>query len=66
MTPPRTPSPRFHTVAYIAKVLDVSEMTIRREITRGRLRAYRVATSLRIDARDFADYMRGAATVDES
>jgi excisionase family DNA binding protein len=60
MTPPRVTSPHFHTVAYVANILGVAQMTVHREIKRGNLRAYRIGHSVRIDAADLVAYMRNA------
>lgn len=51
------------TVQDICKILKVSHMTIYRLIERKELPAFRIGQNLRIDPRDFADYMRGSNTM---
>lgn len=50
------------TVQDIRKILKVSQMTVYREIHDGVLPAFQIGRSLRVDPRDFADYMRNAST----
>jgi len=60
MTEP-TPE-KMLTVQEIAKLLDVSDMTVYRLIEHQELVAFRVGRSFRIDPRDFAEYMRHVCT----
>ena len=48
------------TVAETAELLSVSEDTVRRAITRGGLRAIRIASVVRIDPTDLAAWLAGA------
>ena len=57
-----TPQVRMMTPAEIAEILGVSNMTAYRLMHRGDLPAHRIGRSLRVDPRDFADYMRGNST----
>jgi len=53
------PDVTFLTPVEIAKLLRVSSMTAYRLIQNGDLPAHRIGRTLRVDRRDFAEYMRG-------
>jgi len=50
--------PKLYNVQEAAEQLSVSVPTIRRLITSGQLRAYKVRTQLRIDEADITAYLR--------
>jgi excisionase family DNA binding protein len=52
------PEVKFLTPQEIADTLRISNMTAYRLIHNGELAAHRIGRSLRIDPRDFADFMR--------
>lgn len=60
MTEP-TPTPQFRGVGEVAAMLGVSEMTITRQIHRGKLPAVRVGHLLRISQSDLDKYLRDNA-----
>lgn len=53
------PDITFLTPHEIARLLRVSSMTAYRLIHNGELPAHRIGRTLRVDPRDFADFMRG-------
>jgi excisionase family DNA binding protein len=59
------PEVTFLTPYDIKNRLRVSSMTVYRLIRDGEIPAHRVGRSLRIDPRDFADFMRGNYAVEE-
>jgi excisionase family DNA binding protein len=51
-----TPPKRFHSVATVARQLEVSEKSVRRFIERGLLRAYKIGGQIRISEEDLLAY----------
>lgn len=49
---------RMLTVEAISELLDVSKMTVYRLIHTGQIRAYRISRSIKVDSRDFEEFMR--------
>jgi excisionase family DNA binding protein len=52
-----THTPSFLTVAEVARICRVHEITVRRHIKQGRLRAVRVGKAIRIKSEDFERYL---------
>ena len=55
--------PRMFTVAQVAQIAGVSNMTIYRLIHAKELRAYRIGHTFRVSAEDVTVFLRGASTV---
>ena len=52
-----TPPKRFHSVATVARQLEVSEKSVRRFIERGLLRAYKIGGQIRIAEDDLRSFI---------
>ena len=61
-----TTDPRFYHVKDIAELLGVSPMTVYRQISNGRLRAFRIGRSYRISEPALSAFMQSIDTWQQS